>query len=204
MELKDLSYWVLEPNVKVKIYLNGVLDEESKKYFEEQKKLFDKLRNLGKEKSEEIYKEIEDLSEHINNVVLYEGLNKDIPSEVLNKTWIEQESVHIENGTLIIPVIKYLSIKDIQDKLKDREFYELDFYDNVSIVISNDNIYVKRWAPCNSNNFADLKGWYEKYLLDGDKYHYEQIKDYSSELIDLIGEEMRVECKYTLGKFGED
>lgn len=204
MELKDLSYFVLGSDARVKIYLDGVLDEKSKKYYKKQEKLLEKLFNTDEDKKEEIWKEITDLLEYIDNELLFEGLNKDIPLDVLNNTWIVEESIHAENDTLIIPVIKYVRIKDIQDKLKNREYYELDFYDNISIVISNDNIYIKRWEEGNSKYFADLKFWHETYLSDDSKYDYEQIEEYSIRLIDLIGENMRRECKYTISDFGED
>lgn len=131
-------------------------------------------------------------------IVLYEGLNKECHySYSLYRMWIPSDSVFIEGDTLVIYVMKYLRIKDIQDNLKDDECYYLDFINNASIYVCSNNIYIQRWSPKDCEYFGGLEC---KNDFDFDNYYLNSftIEDYDSELIDLIAKEMLEECKYTL------
>lgn len=93
-------------------------------------------------------------------------------------------------------------IKNIQDSLKDNECHEVEFKDNIWIVVAKDEIFVKDWTPV-CPTIPNMKLWnddlYEKYTYN----KYEQITDFDNVEVNDVIATMLEECKYSLCRFGE-
>lgn len=95
--------------------------------------------------------------------------------------------------------IKDLDIKKFQSNLKDKEMSELDFVDNISFIITKDEIYVKSneiWSP----DIRTLRIWFNS-MMDNytiqNYYLVECNEDEQDEEIEKLIDDMITKCKRT-------
>ena len=88
-------------------------------------------------------------------------------------------------------------IKNIQDNINENDCMELDFFTNISLVITKNELYLLRWEP-GMPKTPDIPIWFSNFRDNFDNYDYKQITTLSSEEINDIIQQAFKECKFTI------
>lgn len=95
--------------------------------------------------------------------------------------------------------LDHIDIWELQQSLKEKDLVEIDFKDDARIVITKNEVYVKRWSPAHMPVDC-FKIWYEDMYNDYDTTDYIQLTNDNYDTSDWIKMIKRLieKCNYTL------
>ena len=93
--------------------------------------------------------------------------------------------------------IDNIDIWELQKSLKENDLIEIDFFDNATIMVAKNEIYVSVWRPiCIPVNFLPI--WNINMYENFDNYDYIQLQNNDNNYWYRIAKRLVEKCNYTM------
>lgn len=140
---------------------------------------------------------MEDYKEIVNSWLKERGFNNIDEYKEYELKEKEKWQQEFNNEYLKRCDIDNIDIWELQKSLKENDLIEIDFFDNATIMVAKNEIYVSVWTPlCIPVNF--LPTWNINMYENFDNYDYIQLQNNDNNYWHRIAKRLVEKCNYTM------